>query len=306
MNRDDYLFVLSERDEILSLLSDATNDDIIGKMSLESRLIELNEQLSHEPVDLHPPVKATLTFKGAPVMGTYGIAANFGSKVVNAFNDAISHVATSFLGSLPAKGRVPNIDGNMLMITGTAKGSFGFTLEEFRPDAPLFFDEESSVSKALDQTHSILQMSMIGDDDGLAEAISDLDDRALDKIRGFVQILLDNKAVFALKHNNLHLIANNINEIERAVFKLSKDSVKEELNEFEVIFMGALPHKRQCEFVMSNDENKSIFIAKISNYINNPDVINDHRGEKVKAKFLCTQIGDGKPKYSLRELPEWI
>ena len=26
----------------------------------------------------------------------------------------------------------------------------------------------------------------------------------------------------------------------------------------------------------------------------------------VEEMFLCTQIGDGKPKYSLRELPEWV
>lgn len=305
MNRDDYLFVVSERDAILTLLNETSDDDVIGRMSLESRLYELNEQLSNIVIDDHPPVKATLTFKGGPVLGTYGIAANFGAKIVNAFNDAISHVASSFSGKLPAQGKIPNVDNNLLMITGTAKGSFGFTLEEFRPDSPLLFDEESSVLKAINQTHSILEMSLKGDDDGLAEAINDLDDRALDKIRGFVQILIDNRTTFTLKHNNSALIANNINDIERAAFKLSRDSVKEELKQFEVIFLGALPHKRQCEFVMSDDESKSIFIAKISNFIDNPDVINDHRGKKALAKFLCTQVGNGKPKYSLRELPTW-
>lgn len=102
MNRDDYLFVLSERDSILSLLETTTDDDIIGKMSLESRLHELNDEISHIVIDEHPPVKATLTFRGAPVLGTYGIAANFGTKIVNAFNDAVSHVASSFSGKLPA------------------------------------------------------------------------------------------------------------------------------------------------------------------------------------------------------------
>lgn len=95
MNRDDYLFVLSERDSILSLLETTTDDDIIGKMSLESRLHELNDEISHIVIDEHPPVKATLTFRGAPVLGTYGIAANFGTKIVNAFNDAVSHVASA-------------------------------------------------------------------------------------------------------------------------------------------------------------------------------------------------------------------
>lgn len=65
MNRDDYLFVLSERDSILSLLETTTDDDIIGKMSLESRLHELNDEISHIVIDEHPPVKATLTFRGA-------------------------------------------------------------------------------------------------------------------------------------------------------------------------------------------------------------------------------------------------
>lgn len=305
MNRDDYMFALSERDNLIALINHTPDDDIISKMSLESRLYEINELLEEVKVDTHPPVKATITFRGGPVLGTYGIAANFGSKVVSAFSDAVSLVASSFSGKLPPKGRVPNIEDNLLMITGTAKGSFGFTLEEFRPDTPLLFDEESSVSKALDQTHFILQTSMSGDDDALADALSDLDSRALDKIRSFVQILIDHKSLFSLRHKDFSLAAKSIHELEISAQKLSSDSVKEELKELEVVFIGALPHKRQCEFMMADDDKKDILAAKISSFVNDPGIINDHRGMKVKAKFLCTQVGEAKTKYSLRELPDW-
>ncbi|MCT8353861.1 MULTISPECIES: hypothetical protein [Photorhabdus] len=298
MNRDDYLFVLSERDEVLSMLRNTSEEDIISRMSLEGRLEELNKTIKNNIPQVHPQAKATITFKGDSVLGTHGIAANFSAKIVGAFNDAISLIASSF-SSIQSKGR----NENMLMITGTAKGSFGFTLEEFHPEPPLDFDEETLMSKAMAKTLSILQMSVNADDDGLADAIADLDTKTLDKIRRFMKILSENRTIFTLKHGNESLIFNDINQINLSIEKLSKENIKEELKVISVKFSGVLPHKRQCEFVIIDDE--IVSVAKISSNIKHPDVINNHLGQEAKASFLCTQVGNGKIKYSLRELPDW-
>ncbi|TNH43783.1 hypothetical protein [Photorhabdus luminescens] len=297
MNRDDYLFVLSERNEVLSMLRNISDEDIISRMSLESRLEGLNKTIKNNIPQVHPQAKATITFKGDSVLGTHGIAANFSSKIVGAFNDAVSLIASSF------QNKVSSRNDNMLMITGTAKGSFGFTLEEFHSDPPLDFDEETFMSKAMAKTLSILQMSVNADDDGLADAIADLDTKTLDKIRRFMKILFENRTVFTLKHGNESLIFSDINQINLAIEKLSKENIKEELKVISVKFSGVLPHKRQCEFVIIDDE--IVSVAKISSNIKHPDVINNHLGQEVKASFLCTQVGNGKIKYSLREIPDW-
>ncbi|EKN3983706.1 hypothetical protein ACS90Y_000581 [Yersinia enterocolitica] len=302
MNRSDYLFALSEREQITNLLKKTSPTSLISRISLESRLKKIDDQLANVEPRVFSPTKATITFKGPTVIGTHGISASFGSKAIGIFNDAVSYVASAFLGSLPSSGKVPKAQDNGLMITASARGSFGFVLEEFCPDSPLGFDEETLVSKALNRTQSILQASINGDDDLLTESIEDLDSRAIDKIRSFIHYLNENKTIFTLKHNDSILILKSTLQLEKILEKLNAKNIHEEKIEKTVIFLGTLPNKRQCEFVIIGDT--AILTAKIDNSVIEPDIINKHLGVPVKALFTKLTIGAGKPRYILTKIPE--
>lgn len=303
MNREDYVFALSEREQVKKLLSDMPAGFSLAKISLESRLTNIEKVLSSMEPRKHQPTKATLTFRGPTVMGSHGISASFGTKALAFFDDAIAYVASAFNGSLPNAGKVPNSEINHLMITSSARGSFGFILEEFRPDAPLGFDEPTLVSQALDKTQLILQASLDCDDDRLSEALDDLDIRALDKIRSFISFLVDNKTVFRLKNNDFDLSFREPKQLERALQKLSSDNIKEELVDLDVIFLGVLPNKRQCEFLVIGDTD--IKSAKIDKAVSEPDSINKHLSSRANAKFSRKTIGSGKPRYLLLTNPTW-
>lgn len=303
MNRSDYVFALSEKEQVSKLLSEMPPGRSISRISLESRLQTIEAILAKADVRTNEPTRATLTFKGPTVMGTHGISASFGAKAVSAFNDAISYVASAFNGTLPSSGKVPDSDINGLMITSAAKGSFGFVLEEFRPDAPLGFDEPTLVSKAFEKTRAILQASLDDDDEKLSEALEEIDRRALDKIRNFIEYLLDNKTVFTLKNNDFSLAFREPRQLERTAEKLSTDNIHEELFESDVVFIGVLPNRRQCEFLILGETD--IKNAKISKSISEPDLINKHLGTPGHARFTKITVGEGRPRYILTQLPSW-
>lgn len=303
MNHSDYVFALSEREQVKKLLGDMPEGHSIDRISLESRLKNIEKIISQADPRDHEPTKSTLTFKGPTVMGTHGISASFGTKALSYFDDAIAYVATAFNGALPTSGKIPNSSNNHLMITSTARGSFGFILEEFRPDAPLGFDEQSLVSKAIFKTQEILQASLDDNDEKLSDALDDLDIRAIDKLRDFLNYLSENKTVFTLKNNNFNLVFREPKQLESASEKLSIGNIKEEDFDADVYFLGVLPNKRQCEFLIVGETD--VKSAKISKGVDNPDVINKHLGTISHASFIKKTIGNGKPRYTLASQPKW-
>ncbi|WP_446469227.1 hypothetical protein [Xenorhabdus stockiae] len=291
MNKGELSYVLSERDQILSLLKEMPEDAVISRMSLEYRLRQINEELESITLHEHAPAKAIITFKGDPVVGTYGISSKFGSKIIGAFNDAITAIAKSLSGE-------NNIDP--MVITGTAKGSFGFVLEEAGKIQSFNFNEESLISKSLNKAHGILKSAISSNDDELSDEIEEIDEDSIKKMRNFIDILEKNKTIFTLKHNNISLIFRDPQQLNTASLKLSRDNIREELKTIKIIFLGVLPNKRQCEFSIFNESDA--LVAKISSYIENPEIINSHLKTPINARFLCTTVGNGKPKYSLREI----
>ena len=303
MNRNDYVFALSEREQISNLLKNMPTSHSISRKSLEDRLEKVERLISQADVREHEPTHAVLTFRGPTVVGTHGISAVFGTQAISCFNDAIAYLATSFNGPLPASGKIPNIENNHLMITASARGSFGFVLEEFRPDAPLEFDEETPVAKAINKARKIFQASLDNDDEELSDAIENLDSRALDKIRAFIHYLHENKTVFTLKSQGFSIVFREPKQLEAVYQHLSNDNIQQEKIIENVIFLGTLPNKRQCEFIVLG--NTDIRTASIDKAVDDPDIINKHLGSVATATFLKKTVGKGKPRYTLVSRPQW-
>ena len=85
-----YLAIASEIRELENLLATIPEGNVIERMSLESRLESARAALAGLPQQSAP--KARLTFRGKPVFGSHGIAADFGGKAADAFSDAFAAV----------------------------------------------------------------------------------------------------------------------------------------------------------------------------------------------------------------------
>ncbi|MBG3131829.1 hypothetical protein I4674_18840 [Proteus mirabilis] len=296
MNKDEYIYVLSERSQVLSMLESMDESDVISRMSLEYRLSQLDEEIKNSNINMYSPAKAVITFKGDPVLGTVGISSAFGAKILKAFNSAITQVSTSLMPVTAVQKIEP------MIITGTAKGSFGFVLEEPSREGVLDFDEKSITSCSLEKTYKILSSAISGDDELLANELEAIDENSIKKIREFIDILVKEKTIFTIKNSDFSLVVRNPQQLETISYKLSVDNIKEEIKTLAVMFTGVLPNKRRCEFKLISDET-DVEVATISSHIKSPEVINTLIGKAVQAKFLCTTVGNGKTKYSLRDLP---
>ena len=198
MNNEDRLHLLAEQTFLRRDLSETPEAARLTRMSIEARLRKVDAELAALPVDERAPARARLTFDGVPVIRSHGIFADFGMKAVSTFTEAVASVAASLTAPLAAMGPIPNRDQNQLLITNTAVGSFGFELEEYRAEQ-LALEDSSPVATALERTQALLQ-STLGDDEALADIASETDPRALDKVRTFLKVLVDNSAVCALQY----------------------------------------------------------------------------------------------------------
>jgi hypothetical protein len=302
MNRHDFVQLLGERTALQRMIESTPIDDVLDRGSLTARLEEIEFQISQARENEREPVRARITFNGRPVVGGYGIFADFGTKIVGAFNEAVTSVAASLSGGLAAKGPIPNREQNQLLITSTAVGSFGFDLEEYRAELPTI-DEKSVLDLAIERTQSLLQGTIDTDDELLADAASELDQRALDKVRAFISTLAENEAVCALQYRNQVFRFNDVGQVRRSLERIGRDNLREDEQTFRGEFQGVLPKRRTFEFkIEATDE---VIVGKVAPAIENVDQINEHLHQQVEISAMVTRVGGGHPRYLLLDLPKW-
>lgn len=301
MNNEDRQHLLAERTFLQRLLAKTPATARLTRMSDEARLRKVEAQLAALPADERTPARARLTFDGVPVIRSHGIFADFGMKAVGSFTEAVASVAASLSAPLAAMGPIPNRDQNQLLITNTAVGSFGFELEEYRAEQ-LALEEASPVATALERTQALLQ-STLGNDDDLADIASETDPRALDKVRTFLKVLADNSAVCALQYGGSGVRFTDVGQVSRSLARLAADNLHESEEQLRGEFVGVLPNSRSFEFRLASDG--QIIRGKVSPRVQNVDAINDHLHSAVRIDVTRTQVGNGRPRYLLTQMPQW-
>lgn len=303
MNQQDRQHLLAEQKFLREQLATLPESAKLTRMSDESRLQAIESQLKQVPVDEQAPARVQLTFNGRPVIGSYGIFADFGMKAVNSFTEAVSAMAASMQAPLASTGPIPNREQHQLLITNTALGSFGFELEEYRTQK-LLSEEDSPVAQALAQTRDLLQGTLGGTDEDLADFVSETNLRALEKIRGFLQVLADNEAVCTLQYRERSVRFTDVGQIRKSLERLSLDNLSETEEILYGEFHGLLPKSRSFEFGLAELDSK-VITGKVSVGIKDAESLNQHLYKHVKVKMLVTRIGGVRPRYVLLELPQW-
>ncbi|MEW6237718.1 MAG: hypothetical protein AB1656_20220 [Candidatus Omnitrophota bacterium] len=301
MNLHEYQRLQAERGELDKLLAQTPETDAIDRMSLQSRKDSIEKVLATVPTPIREPVRAKLTFRGKPVVKSYGILAEFGALAVNRFADAIAAFAASMAGPLGARGAIPNRDDFQLLITGTALGSFGFELEERAKDGEMYFEEFSSIEPAIDKASALMKASL-GSDDDLADAASDIDPRALISLRDFLRTLVEHEAICSLEYKDKCFRFCDSGEVRRSQERLSQDNIREKEEQIEGAFQGVLPKRRTFEFKLSSTQ--EIIAGKVGAGIADAGVINRILNQPTKICVHTTCVGTGRPRYVLLKYEE--
>lgn len=302
MIRHELVQLLAERTALRRMIESTPTEDVLDRGSLTARLEEVEHQISEAKVSEREPARARITFNGRPVVGSYGIFADFGTKIIGAFNEAVTAVAASLSGGLAAKGPIPNREQNQLLITNTVLGSFGFDLEEYRNEQS-WIDDKSTLDLAIERTQSLLQGSIETDDELLADTASELDQRALDKVRAFISTLAENEAVCALQYRNQVFRFSDVGQVRLSLERIGSDNLREDEQLLRGDFQGVLPRRRTFEFKIAGTD--EFIVGKVSPNIEDVDLINKHLHQQVEIRTMVTRVGDGRPRYLLIALPQW-
>lgn len=302
MSRLNYLYLIGEQKALQRMIDETPLEDVLDRGSLTARLEEIEYRIAQLNVEQKEPARARLTFNGLPVIGSYGIFADFGTKAISAFNEAVAAVAASLAGGLAAKGPIPNRDQHQLLITNIALGSFGFELEEHLT-GQMSLEERSAIDIAIECTQNLLQGSIDTDDELLADTASELDQRALDKVRGFVSTLFENEATCALQYRNHLFRFSDLGQVRRSLDRISRDNLHEDEQTIKGTFEGILPKRRTFEFKVTDTE--QIIVGKISSSLGHPAEINNHLHDEVEIQTMVTRVGNGRPRYLLISMPNW-
>ncbi len=248
----------------LDLLIERTPEaNVIDRISLEGRRQQVAEELEgfeNARTDIEP---TRLTFHGKPVIGQHGIMAGFGTKIVGKFADAVKAVGASSRQSLGSRGVVPGANNYGMMITGIARGSFGFQLER-ASDKPMSVSESDPVVEAVEKVKTILEATTLTDDE-LAQTLVDTDPRVTKKIKEFLDELVANEATCSIESKRREFSFNSVDEIRRGAARLLENNVIQR----EVIligrFIGYLPESRQTEILVTEiSEEDTEFLGELA------------------------------------------
>lgn len=291
----------SEVRELESILRGIPEEDVIERSAFEERL-ESARNLLTRFLAMPQPEKLRLTFRGRPVTGSHGIAADFGTKAAGAFADAFAAVVAGLNESLRYMGPIPDKARNQLLITGTAVGSFGFEFElPVATQKHDLFPEPAKTEEALEKMQALLDLSVSGSDDQVTDLVDAIHPRAVKKISEFLNILSQQDAWCGLEFRNYYFRYQNIAQIQNSIERLKEENIHEWDETFLGEFQGVLPNSRTFEFRTTQE--KQVLKGKLDLSIQDPDVLNREWLHKhVEVRLHVIQVGQGRPKYTLLDM----
>lgn len=237
----------SEITAVKELLSSAQQSgDIVGEMQLEHRLKELSlkfDSLKSDTIDDNS-ASVALFFGGQPVLGSKGIAAEFAGLALEQFQNLIAKVfASNEVGALGERGKVPFKANSELMVTGLARGSFGFVLDEMSDQTQL---ESSQLSQVIDKASFLLRDTAAQDEAVFEALLEELEPRTLIALKEFFSNLDSNKATIRVVEKDLDFVLDGP-AIHRAKIRTEATSIEEQTSDIEGILVGFLPEHRKFE-----------------------------------------------------------
>lgn len=242
----------SEITTVSELLNSAkSSNDIVGELQLEHRLKLLTEQLSKlkENTFNDNSASVALFFGGKPVLGSKGIAAEFAGLALEQFQNLISKTfATCEVGELGERGRIPFKSQSELMVTGLARGSFGFVLDEMSDQTEI---EASELSNVIDKATHLIRDTAAQDDAVFENMVEELDPRTLIALRDFFANLDTSEATLRVVEKDTDIILDTP-AIHRGKIRTEATSIEEQTTEIAGTLVGFLPEHRKFEIRTSD------------------------------------------------------
>ena len=168
---------------------------------------------------------------------------------------------------------------------------------EFGAQVVTLFDDKTLLESALEQTEQLMKATLSSDDE-LTEAISDVNPRALECLRKFLDTMVSNEAVCTLSFQDRIFRFTDVAQVQRSFERIRQDNIHEEEIELRGVFEGFLPKHRTFQF--KEDGSTEPITGKVDPMMNEPAEINHHLYKDVMVTMVKKTVGTGNPQYLLK------
>lgn len=309
LKKTDLPLLVAELSGVEQLLSEIDPDAITSRFSLENRKRHLESKIVEARQYTNTSASVQIFFTGEPVIGTRAIEANFASSAVFMYQDLLTKATAVKRGRLGTRGVVANaaVEQSKLYLTGLAKGSFGFVLEEDSNSTPLF---DTSLKDLVKEVSKEMQKFYSLEDDEYNSFIQEIDGRLFSAFKGLFKLLHSSKAQIKIHEENERYIFSEDN-ISIATQRVESTNVEDTVMTVPGILQGLLPIGGTFDFLSFNQTQYSGKVDK--------DFASEYRNQVEQGEFLLpgktfmaeilkrvTSRGTGQPRtsYYLQSLIE--
>lgn len=251
------------------LLRAVPASDPLARLSLEGRRETLVADLEQAEFTPDHGAVASLYFGGSPVVGQFGIEAEFASKALGQFQELVTKLyADEHEGGLAQRGPVRGKSASRLHVTNIVRGSFGFALEEAEPaivDTPL--------KTAVDHATELLTAFATAEDAAFEEALANVDDRTLATARSFFHLMAQEDATLRLVSGKVDVSLSR-EMVARATERAEASRLEDGIERIAGTLIGLLPASHNFEFRMTEGR---VLSGKVVQRISTADLENLNR-----------------------------
>ena len=200
MNYKEYAFTASEITQLEYMLNIMPEDREVERIGLEYRLEKARQRLEGIPIP-PTPRSADVAFQGEPVVDGVGIDANFAGKATTSFAESTAITIAGSTGRLKHMGAIPHRALGQQLVSGVTSGSFGFQIQlpASTGDERQSGDTGNAAERAIGMIQDLLEVSLQGTDDDLADLTNRMHPRAVRKVAQFLEILKNNRACLVVE-----------------------------------------------------------------------------------------------------------
>jgi hypothetical protein len=153
--------------------------------------------------------------------------------------------AKSEIGQLGTRGKVPFKAQSELMVTGLARGSFGFILDEMSEQTEL---EASELSLVIDKATRLLRDTAAQDEAVFENLVDELDARTLHALKDMFFNLDSNAATIRVVEGDLDIVLDSA-AVHRGKIRTEATMIDEDTTEVSGVLKGLLPEHRKFEII---------------------------------------------------------
>ena len=239
MTRQEHEHLMGEKAFIERRLARTWPEDLITRSNLEQRLAEIEVELGQVQEIIPPPFYAWIYFRGAPIREARGILANFSGRALEFFSNTVALAGVSIDAPLESRSTIPRREEFDMLVTDLDRGSFGFKLEMASSQTSVT-DPHSHLELAVTRVIDALESSARSDSE-TTQSLLDWDDRALNSLRSFLDLLSNNDALCGLRLENREFRFQNHDELRASAARLQADNIMEETIVIDGELQGILP-----------------------------------------------------------------